>query len=47
MENPELGSASVLNQWEDEGKNLTKWELSRVVKELRKYKRFERALEVT
>ena len=47
MENPELGSASVLNQWENEGKNITKWELSRVVKELRKYKRFERALEVT
>ncbi|KAA0049070.1 hypothetical protein IC582_012379 [Cucumis melo] len=46
MENPELGSASVLNQWENEGKNLTKWELSRVVKELRKYKRFERALEI-
>lgn len=46
MENPELGSASVLNQWENEGKKLTKWELSRVVKELRKYKRFERALEV-
>lgn len=46
MENPELGSASVLNQWENEGKKLTKWELSRVVKELRKYKRFERALEI-
>ncbi|AES64435.1 hypothetical protein MTR_2g025360 [Medicago truncatula] len=23
MENPELSSASVLNQWENEGKNLT------------------------
>ncbi|KAF7845027.1 pentatricopeptide repeat-containing protein [Senna tora] len=46
MKNPELGSASVLNQWENEGKNLTKWELCRVVKELRKYKRHDRALEV-
>ncbi|KAL5560625.1 hypothetical protein UlMin_036836 [Ulmus minor] len=46
MENPELGSSSVLNQWEKEGRQLTKWELCRVVKELRKYKRYERALEV-
>ncbi|KAM6542634.1 hypothetical protein CsatB_007081 [Cannabis sativa] len=46
MENPELGSGSVLNQWEKEGKVLSKWDLCRVVKELRKYKRFERALEV-
>lgn len=46
MPNPELGSATVLNQWENEGKNLTKWELCRVVKELRKYKRHQRALEV-
>ncbi|KAG6749268.1 hypothetical protein NC652_032537 [Populus alba x Populus x berolinensis] len=46
MENPELGSGSVLNQWENEGKRLTKWELCRVVKELRKYKRYQQALEV-
>ena len=46
MENPDLGSASVLNQWENEGKSLTKWDLCRVVKELRKYKRHDRALEV-
>ncbi|KAK7350468.1 hypothetical protein VNO77_09145 [Canavalia gladiata] len=46
MPNPEVGSATVLNQWENEGRNLTKWELSRVVKELRKYRRFDRALEV-
>ncbi|KAJ1415436.1 Tetratricopeptide-like helical domain superfamily [Sesbania bispinosa] len=32
--------------WENEGKNLTKWELCRVVKELRKYRRHARALEV-
>jgi len=43
---PEMGSAEVLNRWENEGKHLSKWELSRVVKELRKYKKFRRALEV-
>ncbi|BAT96847.1 hypothetical protein LR48_Vigan11g163600 [Vigna angularis] len=43
---PDMGSAEVLNRWENEGKNLTKWELSRVIKELRKYKKFRRALEV-
>lgn len=47
MENPELGSASVLNEWEKGGRKLTKWEFCRVVKELRKYKRFKQALEVT
>lgn len=46
MENPEMGSASVLNQWEKEGRKLTKWELCRVVKELRKFKHFKMALEV-
>ncbi|KAF5731599.1 hypothetical protein HS088_TW18G00280 [Tripterygium wilfordii] len=46
MEKPELGAASVLNQWEKEGQMLSKWELCRVVKELRKYKRHEHALEV-
>ncbi|KAF8019561.1 hypothetical protein BT93_G0294 [Corymbia citriodora subsp. variegata] len=46
MESPELGAATVLNQCEDEGKKLTKWELCRVVKELRKYKRYKLALEV-
>jgi hypothetical protein len=46
MENPELGSGSVLNQWEKEGRKLSKWELCRVVKELRKFKRYKHALEV-
>lgn len=46
MENPELGVASVLNQCEKEGKKLTKWELCRIVRELRKFKRFKLALEV-
>lgn len=46
MENPEKGAASILNQCENEGKTLTKWELCRVVKELRKFRRFKLALEV-
>ncbi|PNY12875.1 pentatricopeptide repeat-containing protein at1g02150-like protein [Trifolium pratense] len=46
MKNPELGSASVLNQWENEGKTLTKWELCRIVKELRKYRKHHSALQV-
>ncbi|XP_059633823.1 pentatricopeptide repeat-containing protein At1g02150 [Cornus florida] len=46
MENPELGSATVLNQYENDGKRLTKWELCRIVKELRKFKRYKLALEV-
>jgi len=47
MENPELSSASVLNQRKNEGKNLTKWKLCRVVKELREYRKYDRALQVT
>lgn len=46
MEKPELGSASVLNEWEKGGRKLTKWELCRVVKELRKFRRYKQALEV-
>ncbi|KAG8363456.1 hypothetical protein BUALT_Bualt19G0024400 [Buddleja alternifolia] len=46
MESPHIGSASVLNEVENEGKMLSKWELCRVVKELRKFKRFKYALEV-
>ncbi|GMI73890.1 hypothetical protein like AT1G02150 [Hibiscus trionum] len=46
MENPELGSASVLNDWEKDGRKLTKWELCRIVRSLRKYRRYKQALEV-
>lgn len=46
MDNPQLGSASVLNDWEKGGRSLTKWELCRVVKELRKFRRYKQALEV-
>ncbi|XP_071719728.1 pentatricopeptide repeat-containing protein At1g02150-like [Rutidosis leptorrhynchoides] len=46
MGSREKGSSNVLNQWENEGKSVTKWELCRLVKELRKYGRYNLALEV-
>ncbi|GAB4844272.1 hypothetical protein Ancab_037636 [Ancistrocladus abbreviatus] len=46
MKNPEMGAAAVLNECENEGKKLTKWELCRVVRELRKFKKYKLALEV-
>ncbi|KAK9051492.1 hypothetical protein SSX86_028119 [Deinandra increscens subsp. villosa] len=46
MGNPEKGAIEVLNQWENEGKSVTKWELSRVVKEMRKYGSYKLALEI-
>ncbi|KAI7733466.1 hypothetical protein M8C21_033996 [Ambrosia artemisiifolia] len=46
MGNREKGSSGVLNQWENEGNVVTKWELCRLVKELRKYGRYNLALEV-
>ncbi|KAG6393338.1 hypothetical protein SASPL_147577 [Salvia splendens] len=42
----DVGAASVLNQTENDGKKLSKWELSRVVKELRQFRRFRLALQV-
>ncbi|KAK9095103.1 hypothetical protein Scep_026572 [Stephania cephalantha] len=46
MENPEAGSPSVLDEWEKDGRNVNRWELSRIVKELRKYRRYKLALGV-
>ncbi|CAM8923907.1 unnamed protein product [Rhodiola kirilowii] len=47
MENKsDTSVASVLKQVESEGKKFTKWELCKIVKELRKYRRFRLALEV-
>ncbi|KAI7746024.1 hypothetical protein M8C21_017234, partial [Ambrosia artemisiifolia] len=46
MGNPEKGAIEVVNQWENEGKKVTKWELCRVVKELRKFGRHKLALEI-
>ncbi|XP_047321725.1 pentatricopeptide repeat-containing protein At1g02150-like [Impatiens glandulifera] len=45
-EDPNTGAATVLNQCEKEGKNLTKWALSRIVKELRRFRKYKLALEV-
>lgn len=46
MEGQNMVSASVLNQAVNEGRSLSKWDLHRVVKELRKFRRFKSALEV-
>ncbi|KAI3768489.1 hypothetical protein L2E82_19212 [Cichorium intybus] len=46
MGNPEKGATEVLNQWENEGKKVTKWELCRIVKEMRKYGPYKLALEI-
>ncbi|KAH0448992.1 hypothetical protein IEQ34_022792 [Dendrobium chrysotoxum] len=45
MENPNADSATVLEQWEGAERKLSKWDLCRVVKELRRFGRFKRALE--
>uniref|UniRef100_A0A7N0T0B1 Pentatricopeptide repeat-containing protein n=1 Tax=Kalanchoe fedtschenkoi TaxID=63787 RepID=A0A7N0T0B1_KALFE len=44
--NSDASAAQVLSQAESEGKRFTKWELCKIVKELRKYRRFRLALEV-
>ncbi|KAJ0976080.1 hypothetical protein J5N97_018045 [Dioscorea zingiberensis] len=36
----------VLRKWAEEGKTIQKYQLNRVVRELRKYKRFKHALEI-
>nr|GMD62140.1 pentatricopeptide repeat-containing protein At1g02150 [Ipomoea batatas] len=46
MPDPETGAASVLNQYENEGKKISKFGLSRVVKELRKFRSYKLALGV-
>ncbi|PKA50293.1 Pentatricopeptide repeat-containing protein [Apostasia shenzhenica] len=46
MENVNDGSSFVLDRWEDEERKLSKWELFRVIKELRKFGRLTRALEI-
>ncbi|KAL6579330.1 hypothetical protein OROMI_009546 [Orobanche minor] len=44
--NLDRADASVLNQIENEGKRISKWELSKVVKELWKFRRYNLALQV-
>ncbi|WOL07155.1 hypothetical protein Cni_G15893 [Canna indica] len=46
MEDLSLGAGAVLDRWEAEEKRLSKWDLCRVAKELRKFRRFKLALEV-
>uniref|UniRef100_A0A0K8RGQ7 Putative chloroplast n=1 Tax=Ixodes ricinus TaxID=34613 RepID=A0A0K8RGQ7_IXORI len=46
LKKSDSGAAAVLSRIENEGKKITKWELSKVVKELRKLKRFKLALEI-
>lgn len=46
MENPDAESSTVLEQWENEERQISKWVLCRVIKELRKFGKFNRALEV-
>ncbi|KAH7863195.1 hypothetical protein Vadar_014619 [Vaccinium darrowii] len=46
MKDPTMSAASVLNKHEKAGKRLTKWELHKIVKELRRFRHFKRALEV-
>ncbi|XP_031503324.1 pentatricopeptide repeat-containing protein At1g02150 [Nymphaea colorata] len=46
MRDPNFGSSSVLNWWRKEGRKVSSWELRRIIKELRKFRRFKLALEV-
>ncbi|KAL3651182.1 hypothetical protein CASFOL_007585 [Castilleja foliolosa] len=46
LENTTSGSVSLLNQLETEGNKITKWDLSKVVKKLREFRRYKLALEV-
>lgn len=46
MEDRGRGAAAVLEAWVGEGRRLTKWELARVVKLLRKFRRYKFALQV-
>ncbi|KAI8545514.1 hypothetical protein RHMOL_Rhmol07G0045500 [Rhododendron molle] len=46
MKDRAVSAVSVLNDCEKAGKKLTKWELHRIIKELRKFRQFNRALEV-
>jgi pentatricopeptide repeat protein len=44
---PNLSVFTVLQQWINEGRGVKKSELQRIVKELRKYRRYKHALEVS
>lgn len=43
---PKRSAVVVLRRWAEEGKPIQKYQLNRVVRELRKHKRYKHALEV-
>uniref|UniRef100_A0ACD5Y8Q5 Uncharacterized protein n=1 Tax=Avena sativa TaxID=4498 RepID=A0ACD5Y8Q5_AVESA len=43
---PKRSAVVVLRQWAEEGRTVQKYQLNRVVRELRKYRRFKHALEI-
>jgi hypothetical protein len=43
---PKRSAVVVLRRWAEEGRTVEKYQLNRVVRELRKYGRFKHALEV-
>ncbi|TVU50004.1 hypothetical protein EJB05_01353, partial [Eragrostis curvula] len=43
---PKRSAVVVLRQWKEEGRTVQKYQLNRVVRELRKYGRFKHALEI-
>ncbi|KAB8117655.1 hypothetical protein EE612_059896 [Oryza sativa] len=43
---PKRSAAVVLRRWAEEGRTVQKYQLNRVVRELRKYRRFKHALEI-
>jgi hypothetical protein len=43
---PKRSAVAVLRRWAEEGRTVHKYQLNRVVRELRKYRRFKHALEV-
>uniref|UniRef100_A0A0D6RA33 Pentacotripeptide-repeat region of PRORP domain-containing protein n=1 Tax=Araucaria cunninghamii TaxID=56994 RepID=A0A0D6RA33_ARACU len=44
---PNLSAVAVLQQWIDEGRKVKKWDLQGYVRQLRKYRRYKHALEVS
>ncbi|MED6143797.1 hypothetical protein PIB30_009296 [Stylosanthes scabra] len=46
IENPEVDSSTVLNEWESKRNWIKKLDVSRVIKDLRKFNKHRRALEV-
>lgn len=45
--NPNCSVIPELQRWVDEGKSLGKWELQLIIKQLRKYRRYQHALQIS